>query len=160
MQRITPCLWFNGNGEEAAKFYTSVFTSVFKNAKITQTNYYPETGQEEHGQKPGSVMTVHFDLDGCDFMILNGGPQFKFSEAISLMVNCDTQAEIDQLWDKLTSDGGQEVQCGWLKDKYGVSWQIVPTIWKDLMNDPARFERYMAAMMKMVKLDIETLKNA
>ena len=153
--RITPCLWFDRNAEEAANFYVS----IFNNSKITAISHYGEGGP---GGAPGSVMVVGFELDGQAFTGLNGGPLFKFTEAISMIVNCETQAEVDDYWDKLTSDGGREVQCGWLKDKFGVSWQIVPTVLPELMQskDPAKSKAVMAALMQMVKLDIAALKRA
>ena len=153
--RITPCLWFDRNAEEAANFYVS----IFNNSKITAISHY---GEGSRGGAPGSVMVVGFELDGQAFTGLNGGPLFKFTEAISMIVNCETQAEVDDYWDKLTSDGGREVQCGWLKDKFGVSWQIVPTVLPELMqsNDPAKSKAVMAALMQMVKLDIAALKRA
>ena len=154
MQKITPFLWFDNQAEEAANFYVS----VFKNSKILSVTRYGDTGP---GPK-GSVMVASFELDGQKFNALNGGPIFKFTEAISLVVNCESQAEVDHFWEKLTADGGQEVQCGWLKDKYGLSWQIVPTILVELLQDqdPDKTQRVMKAMMKMVKMDIDTLKRA
>jgi len=153
MQRITPFLWFDDNAEQAAKFYTS----IFKNSKIKGVSRYGEAGP---GPK-GSVMVVNFQLDGQEFIALNGGPQFKFTEAISFTVYCKTQKEVDHYWNKL-SKGGQQVQCGWLKDKFGLSWQVTPTILPELMRDkdPKVRERIMKQMMKMVKLDIEPLKRA
>ena len=139
-KQIFPCLWFDGQAKAAAAFYCS----VFKDSKITSE----------------SPMVVTFELNGSKFMGLNGGPQFKFDEAVSFVVNCDTQEEIDYYWDKLTADGGQESMCGWLKDKFGVSWQIVPSILAELMSDPTKAERIMKAFMTMRKLDIEVLKNA
>ena len=152
-QKISPFLWFENKAEEAANFYTS----IFKNSKILGLTRY---GEGAPGPK-GSVMTVSFQLDGHNFVALNGGPHFKFTEAISFVVNCETQQEVDEYWGKL-SKGGQEVQCGWLKDKYGLSWQIVPTILNELMQDkdPARSQRVMQALMQMKKLDIESLKKA
>jgi predicted 3-demethylubiquinone-9 3-methyltransferase (glyoxalase superfamily) len=151
-QKITTFLWFNDNAEEAANFYCS----IFKNSKILDRALYGEPGP---GPK-GSVMTIDFELDGQRFMALNGGPQFKFTEAISLMVNCDTQEEIDYFWEKL-SEGGQKVQCGWVKDKYGLSWQVVPSILPDLFRgDQAKLDRVMKAVMQMKKLDIDELKKA
>ena len=154
MQKITTFLWFDNQAEEAANFYVS----VFKNSKILSVTRYGDTGP---GPK-GSVMVASFELDGQKFNALNGGPIFKFTEAISLVVNCESQAEVDHFWEKLTADGGQEVQCGWLKDKYGLSWQIVPTILVELLQDqdPDKTQRVMKAMMKMVKMDIDTLKRA
>jgi predicted 3-demethylubiquinone-9 3-methyltransferase (glyoxalase superfamily) len=153
MQRITPFLWFDDNAEEAVNFYTS----VFKNSKVGETSRYGDAGP---GPK-GSVMVITFELDGQQFMALNGGPRFKFTEAISLVVNCKDQKEVDDYWDRL-SEGGQKVQCGWLKDKFGLSWQVVPTILGELMQDkdPAKRERVMKAMLQMVKLDVDGLKRA
>jgi predicted 3-demethylubiquinone-9 3-methyltransferase (glyoxalase superfamily) len=158
-KRITPCLWFDDQGEEAAKFYTA----IFKNSKITQISRYSEVGREVHGKEPGTVMTVAFELDGTSFTALNGGPVFKFSEAISFQVNCETQEEVDHYWSKLSAGGDpQAQQCGWLKDRFGVSWQIVPTVLVELMNDPdaAKAQRVTAAMLQMKKLDIAALKRA
>jgi predicted 3-demethylubiquinone-9 3-methyltransferase (glyoxalase superfamily) len=153
MQRITPFLWFDGQAEEAAKFYVS----VFKNSKVKQITHYGEELPERKGQ----VMTVDFVLDGQDFVALNGGPQFKFTEAVSFVINCDTQEEIDYYWEKLTADGGEEVQCGWLADKYGLSWQVVPTTFFDeWVKDPAGLQRVMHELMRMKKLDLATLKKA
>ena len=153
MQKITPFLWFDNNAEEAVQFYTS----IFKDSKILGTSRYGDAGP---GPK-GTVMTMKFELNGQEFIALNGGPHFKFTEAISFVVNCETQKEIDEYWAKLTV-GGKEVQCGWLKDKYGLSWQIVPTILGQLMQnkDPEKVKRVTQAFMKMVKMDIETLKRA
>jgi predicted 3-demethylubiquinone-9 3-methyltransferase (glyoxalase superfamily) len=152
-QRITPFLWFDGHAEEAAKFYVSIFPS----SKVGSISRYGEAGP---GPK-GSVMTVTFELDGLEFTALNGGPTFKFTEAISLVVHCETQAEVDHYWDKLSA-GGREVQCGWLKDKYGLSWQIVPNALMEFIHDkdPAKSQRVMAAMMQMKKIDIAGLKAA
>lgn len=153
MQKITPFLWFDGKAEEAMKFYTS----IFKNSKIGDISRY---GDEGPGPK-GTVMVVTFQLNGQEFMAINGGPMFTFSPAISFVVNCDTQDEVDLFWEKL-SDGGEKQQCGWLKDKYGVSWQIVPTILGRLMQDkdPMKSQRVMKAMLQMTKLDISALKQA
>jgi predicted 3-demethylubiquinone-9 3-methyltransferase (glyoxalase superfamily) len=153
MQKITPFLWFDANAEEAVNFYTS----IFKSSKIKDTSRYGDSGP---GPK-GSVMVMTFELDGQEFMALNGGPTFKFTEAISLVVNCKNQEEVDHYWEKL-SEGGQTVQCGWLKDKFGLSWQIVPTILGELMQgkDPQKRERVMKAMMQMVKLDVDGLERA
>jgi len=153
--QITPCLWFDNQAEEAANFYTS----IFKDSKIENISRYGKEGHEIHGQIEGSVMSVSFRINGQPFTALNGGPIFKFNEAISLQVYCETQEEIDYFWSKLT-DGGQEVQCGWLKDKYGLSWQIIPTILSQLMSDPARADRVTRAFLQMKKLDIEILKQA
>jgi len=152
--RISPCLWFDGEAEEAAKFYVS----VFPNSKIGRISRYGDAGP---GPK-GSVMTVAFTLDGQEFIGLNGGPQFKFTEAVSFTVYCDTQKEVDSYWAKLTAGGGKEVQCGWVKDRFGLSWQIVPTILPKLATDkdPKKVERVMRAMLQMKKLDIATLKAA
>ena len=153
MQKITPFLWFNDQAEEAMNFYTA----IFKNSKIGSVSRYGEGGPG----KPGSVMTATFELDGQEFMALNGGPLFTFSEAISFFVNCETQAEVDELWEKLT-EGGEESQCGWLKDKYGLSWQIVPSALGELLNDPdaEKARRVMNAMLQMKKIDIAGLRSA
>jgi predicted 3-demethylubiquinone-9 3-methyltransferase (glyoxalase superfamily) len=157
MQTITPFLWFDDKAEEAANFYTS----IFKNSKIVKIARYGEAGAEVSGRPKGSVMTVGFQLQRQEFVALNGGPQFKFTEAISLVVNCQTQEEVDRYWEKLSS-GGQEIQCGWLKDKYGLSWQIVPTILDEMLSDPdpKKAERVMKAMLQMKKIDIKGLKQA
>jgi predicted 3-demethylubiquinone-9 3-methyltransferase (glyoxalase superfamily) len=153
MQKITPFLWFDDNAEEAVKFYTA----IFKKAKILAIARYGEGGPG----KPGSVMTVKFRLFGQKFVALNGGPEFKFTPAISFVVNCTTQKEVDYYWKKLSA-GGKEVQCGWLTDKYGVSWQIVPTVLLELLadKDSKKSARVMKAMMQMVKLDIKRLQRA
>ena len=152
-QKITTFLWFDNNAEEAVKFYCS----VFKNSRILTTTHYGDSGA---GPK-GTVMTVDFELDGQRFAALNGGPTFKFTEAISLVVNCETQEEIDYFWEKL-SEGGQKVECGWVKDKYGLSWQIVPTILFDelFQGGDSQVDKVMKAVMTMKKLDIEELKKA
>jgi predicted 3-demethylubiquinone-9 3-methyltransferase (glyoxalase superfamily) len=157
MQKITPFLWFDDKAEQAATFYTS----IFKNSKIVNIARYGDAGAEVSGRPKGTVMTVAFQLEGQEFVALNGGPQFKFTEAISFVVNCQTQQEVDEYWEKL-SDGGQEVQCGWLKDKYGLSWQIVPTILSEMLSDPdpKKAERVMKAMLQMKKIDIKGLKQA
>ncbi len=154
MQKITPFLWFDNQAEEAVNFYVS----VFKNSKVGTITRYGDSGP---GPK-GSVMTIAFELDGQNFTALNGGPHFKFTEAISLVVNCADQEEVDYFWEKLTADGGQEVQCGWLKDKYGLSWQVVPKILPELLQsgDPKKSERVMKALMQMKKLDVAKLKEA
>ena len=153
MQKIIPFLWFDNNAEEATNFYTS----IFKNSKVKNVRRYGEAGPG----KPGSVMTATFELEGQQFYALNGGPHFKFTPAISFFVNCETQQEIDELWEKLLA-GGQAQQCGWLTDKFGVTWQIVPTILGELLGDkdPQKSKRVMEAMMKMIKLDINGLKQA
>jgi predicted 3-demethylubiquinone-9 3-methyltransferase (glyoxalase superfamily) len=152
-QRITPFLWFDTQAEEAAKFYVS----IFPNSKIVSTSRYGDAGP---GPK-GSVMTVGFELDGLSFTALNGGPIYKLTEAFSLVVHCETQAEVDHYWDRLTA-GGREIQCGWLKDKYGLCWQITPNVLIELIQDkdPVKSQRVMAAMMQMVKIDIAKLKAA
>lgn len=157
MQKITPCLWFDNEAEEAAKFYTS----VFKSSKIGRISRYGEAGHEIHGRAAGTVMTVEFELNGQKFLALNGGPIFKFNEAVSFMVDCGSQEEVDYYWEKL-SDGGEEGPCGWLKDKYGLSWQVVPTVLGELMSgaDREKSERVMQAMLQMNKLDVEKLKSA
>ncbi|HWT85171.1 MAG TPA: VOC family protein [Myxococcales bacterium] len=153
MQKITPFLWFDSNAEEAALFYTS----IFKNSKILNVSRYGDAGP---GDK-GAVMVVNFQLEGQQFTALNGGPQFKFSEAFSFVVNCETQKEIDEYWNKLTSGGGRESECGWLKDKFGFSWQIVPAALGKLMSgDPKKANRVMQAVLQMKKLDIATLEEA
>jgi len=159
IHRITPCLWFDDQAQEAAEFYTS----IFKNSRIGHISRYGEAGREVHGKAPGTVLTVAFELDGQSFTALNGGPIFKFNEALSLQVNCETQEEVDYYWRRL-SEGGNEgaQQCGWLKDKYGVSWQVVPTILTELIADPdpEKSGRAMTAMLQMKKLDIAKLKRA
>jgi predicted 3-demethylubiquinone-9 3-methyltransferase (glyoxalase superfamily) len=157
MQKITPFLWFNDNAEEAVKFYTS----IFKKSKIGKIARYDEAGEKAAGRPAGSVMTIEFEIEGQDFIALNGGPHFKFNEAVSFVVSCKTQTEADYYWNKLSA-GGKEVQCGWLTDKFGLSWQIVPTILGELMSDkdPVKSQRVMEAMLKMVKLDINKLKAA
>ncbi len=157
MQRITPCLWFNDNAEEAAKFYVS----IFPNSRMGTITRYGEAGAKASGRPKGTVMTVTFRLDGQEFMGLNGGPVFSFSPAISFVVNCKTQKELDRFWNKLSA-GGQEVECGWLTDKYGVSWQIVPAALGKMMKDKdvRKTERVMSALLQMKKLDIDTLQRA
>ena len=157
MKKITPFLWFDHQAEEAVKFYTS----IFKRSKIGKITRYGKEGAEASGQPEGSVMTVAFKLNGQDFVALNGGPVFKFTSAVSFVVNCDTQKEVDFYWKKL-SQGGQEVQCGWLTDKYGLSWQIVPTVLSKYLSspDPAKSRRVMKALIQMKKLEIPVLKRA
>ena len=158
-QRITSCLWFDTEAEQAAKFYTGVFS----NSRITATTRYSAAGQEVHGQKPGSVMTVSFELDGQTFVGLNGGPLFKFNEAVSFQINCDTQEEIDYYWEKLGAGGDPKAQvCGWLKDRFGLSWQVVPRMMDELLKDEKSggAQRAMNAMLKMKKLDIAELRRA
>ena len=158
MQKITPFLWFNNNAEAAARFYTS----IFKKSKIGNIARYDKSGEKVSGRPAGSVMTVEFQIEGQDFIALNGGPLFRFNESISFVVNCKTQREVDYYWKKLTAGGGEEVQCGWLKDKFGVSWQVVPIELNKLMRtkDAAKAQRVMEAMLKVVKLDIKKLKMA
>ncbi|MGC3958620.1 MAG: VOC family protein [Verrucomicrobiota bacterium] len=158
MQKMTLCLWFDTQAEAAVKFYTS----VFKNSTVGKVSCYDEAASKASGQPIGSVMTIEFKLNGQDFIALNGGPHFKFNEAISLVMYCDTQAELDRYWKKLTSGGGKEVCCGWLKDKYGLSWQIVPTILSKLASDKnaTKAARVMQVVMNSVKLDIKKLKAA
>jgi predicted 3-demethylubiquinone-9 3-methyltransferase (glyoxalase superfamily) len=153
MQKITPFLWFDGDAEEAMNFYVS----IFKNAKIVNVTRYGETGPGPEGM----VMTATFQLDGQEFIALNGGPQFKFTEAISFLVNCETQEEVDDLWEKL-SEGGKKERCGWLKDKYGLSWQIIPSVLSKLMQDKdaQKAKRVMQAMLRMDKMDVKALQQA
>ncbi len=154
MQKITPCLWFDDQGEEAAKFYVS----IFKDSKILETSHYGDGAP----MPKGTVMTVKFRLGDQEYLALNGGPAFHFSEAVSLVINCETQAEVDHYWEKLLAGGGKESVCGWLKDKFGFSWQVTPTLLPKLLmdKDEAKANRVMQAMMKMVKIDIATLKKA
>ena len=159
IQKITPCLWFDHQAEEAAGFYTG----IFRDSKIVMIARYGKAGREFHGKPAGSVMTVAFELEGHAFTALNGGPIFKFNEAISLQVMCDTQEEVDYYWAKLSEGGDEKAQqCGWLKDKYGVSWQIVPRIGLEMVGDPdsEKSQRAMEAMLRMKKLDIAELKRA
>ena len=154
MKKIIPCLWFDSNAEEAVNFYTS----IFKNSKIGKITHYGEDGP----RPKGSVMTAEFTLDRVDFVALNGGPQFKFTEAISFSVNCETQDEIDYFWEKLSADGGSTGRCGWLKDKFGLSWQVNPVFLGDMLADPdaGKANRVMKAMMEMDKIDIPALEKA
>jgi predicted 3-demethylubiquinone-9 3-methyltransferase (glyoxalase superfamily) len=159
LQRINPCLWFDDQAEEAVALYTS----IFKNSRVVTVTRYSEAGREKHGMRPGTVMTVAFELDGQSFTALNGGPIFKFSEAISFVINCANQKEVDYYWEKLSAGGAPEAQeCGWLKDKYGVSWQVVPTALIEMIGDAdaGRSRRVTEAMMQMKKLDIATLERA
>lgn len=157
MPKITPCLWFDDNAEEAVNYYVS----IFKNSNIGKVARYGESGAAVSGRPKGTVMTITFELDGVEFMALNGGPVFKFTEAVSLIVDCGTQKELDEMWERL-SEGGEKGRCGWLKDKYGLSWQMVPTAIGKMMSDadPAKSERVMKALLQMDKLNIETLKKA
>jgi predicted 3-demethylubiquinone-9 3-methyltransferase (glyoxalase superfamily) len=152
---ISPCLWFDHQAEEAARFYTA----IFKDSKMGAISRYTREGHEIHGQEEGTVLTVDFSLNGQSFTAMNGGPVFKFTEAISFQVFCDTQEEIDYYWSRLC-EGGEESQCGWLKDKFGLSWQIVPAILPHLITDPQRAERVMKALMPMKKLEIDKLVQA
>jgi predicted 3-demethylubiquinone-9 3-methyltransferase (glyoxalase superfamily) len=159
VQRITPCLWFDDQALPAAEFYTS----IFKNSKIGKISRYGEAGREVHGKPAGSVMTVAFELDGQAFTALNGGPVFRFTEAISLQIDCQSQKEVDYYWDKLSQGGDDKAQqCGWLKDRYGLSWQVVPRALIELMSDPdpAKSGRVMEAMLRMKKIDIAGLERA
>jgi predicted 3-demethylubiquinone-9 3-methyltransferase (glyoxalase superfamily) len=157
MQKITPCLWFDDKAEEAAKFYVS----VFKNAKLGHVTRYGDAGSKVSGRPKGSVMTVTFEINGQEFVALNGGPLFKFTEAVSFMVKCGSQQEIDEMWSKLSS-GGEEGPCGWLKDKYGLSWQIVAPEWDEMLRDEdaAKAERAMAAILQMSKPDLQRVQQA
>ena len=156
-QRISLCLWFDDQAEDAAKFYAS----IFGNSRVGRIARYDRAAATAAGRPEGSVMTVEFELDGQELMALNGGPVFKFTEAMSLVVSCGTQDEVDHFWEKLSA-GGREVQCGWLKDQFGVSWQIVPTVLPEMLRDkdPEKSKRVMAAMLTMKKIDVQTLTNA
>jgi predicted 3-demethylubiquinone-9 3-methyltransferase (glyoxalase superfamily) len=156
-QRITPCLWFDSQAEEAARFYVG----IFRNSRIVRVTRYGEAGREIHGRPPGSVMTVQFELDGQQFTALNGGPLFTFSEAVSLQVSCATQQEVDHFWSRLC-DGGEEGPCGWLKDRYGLSWQVVPKVLEEMLTDgdAASTERVTHAYLQMKKFDIAALHRA
>lgn len=157
-QRITPCLWFDNEAEEAAGLYCA----IFPHSKITSVSRYPEAGQEIHKKPAGSVMAVAFELEGQPFTALNGGPMFKFDETVSFQVRCDTQAEVDYYWEALTGDGGREGPCGWLKDRFGLSWQVVPSAIPRMLSDPdaRKCARVMNAFMAMSKLDIAALERA
>lgn len=157
-QRFTTCLWFDGNGEEAARFYTG----IFKNGRIGAITHTSKEAAQASGRPEGSVLTVAFELDGHSFLALNGGPMFKFTEAISLFVTCETQDEVDDLWKKLTAGGGSPSQCGWLKDKFGLSWQIIPSALMEMLSDEdaEKSKRVMQAMLQMSKIDIKALKQA
>jgi predicted 3-demethylubiquinone-9 3-methyltransferase (glyoxalase superfamily) len=157
--KITPCLWFDHEAEQAAQYYTS----IFQDSRITTITRYGEAGQQQHGRPVGSVLVAAFEINGQAFTALNGGPQFRFNEAISLQVPCETQEEIDYYWDKLGAGGDQHAQqCGWLKDKFGVSWQVFPAPLIDMLNDPnpAKSQPVMAAMMQMKKMDLAALRQA
>jgi len=157
VDKITPCLWFNKNAQEAVDFYKTVFKSL----KVKDTSYYTEAARSVGGT-PGDVLTINFEIDGRDFIALNAGPEFQFTEAISLSVDCKDQAEVDELWTKLTADGGEESVCGWLKDKFGLSWQIVPRRLVDMLadKDPKRVNRVMEAMLKMRRIEVSELEKA
>ncbi|HEX7342847.1 MAG TPA: VOC family protein [bacterium] len=164
MQRITPCLWFDSQAEGAAQFYVDIFTALGKkDSRILNVARYGEEGSKAAGRPKGTVMVVEYELEGQKFTALNGGPHFKFTEAVSFVINCQTQKEVDYYWEKL-SEGGDEraQQCGWLKDKYGLSWQVVPTALVEMLQDkdPKKSERVMQAMLQMKKLDIQTLQDA
>jgi predicted 3-demethylubiquinone-9 3-methyltransferase (glyoxalase superfamily) len=158
MRKITPFLWFDNQAEEAVKFYTS----VFKNSKVGKVLRYDEAAAKAAGQPVGSVLTIEFEIEGQKFTALNGGPAFKFNESVSFVVNCETQEEVDYFWEKLTAEGGQESACGWLKDKFGLSWQVTPTVLIDMLHDkdPKKSERAMKAMLQMQKIDIRKLQAA
>ena len=158
MRKITPFLWFDNQAEEAAKFYTS----VFKNSKVGKILRYDEAAAKAAGGPVGSVLTIEFEIEGQKFTALNGGPQFKFNESVSFVVNCETQKEVDYFWEKLTADGGKESACGWLKDKFGLSWQITPRALIEMLQDKdaEKAERVMKAMLQMEKIDIKKLKEA
>jgi predicted 3-demethylubiquinone-9 3-methyltransferase (glyoxalase superfamily) len=159
IHRITPCLWFDDQAEEAAKFYTA----IFKNSEIMSTSRYGEAGQEIHGKPPGTVLAVAFELDGQKFTALNAGPAFKFTEAVSFQIDCATQEEVDYYWEKLSAGGDASAQqCGWLKDKYGLSWQVVPTILPRMLADAdaRKSQRVMMAMLQMKKISINELERA
>lgn len=158
IQKITPCLWFDNQAEEAAQFYTAIFS----NSKIVTITHYGKAGQEIHKKPAGTVMTVAFELDGQPFTALNGGPTFKFNEAISFQIRCETQEEVDYYWQKLSAGGDETAQqCGWLKDRYGVSWQVVPRILVEMLNDAytEKSQRVMTAMLQMKKIEIDELKR-
>jgi predicted 3-demethylubiquinone-9 3-methyltransferase (glyoxalase superfamily) len=158
MQKITPFLWFDNQAEEAVKFYTS----IFKNSKVGRILRYDEASSKAAGGPVGSVLTIEFEIEGQKFTALNGGPQFRFTESVSFVVNSETQEEVDYFWEKLIAGGGRESACGWLKDKFGLSWQVTPTVLIDMLNDKdaKKAERVMKAMMEMDKIDIEKLEEA
>jgi predicted 3-demethylubiquinone-9 3-methyltransferase (glyoxalase superfamily) len=158
MQKITPFLWYEDKAEQAANFYVS----LFKNSKVGDITRYDEASEKAAGRPAGSVMTVAFVLEGQEFVAINGGPAFKLTEAVSFVVSCESQEEVDKYWNALTADGGQESQCGWLKDKYGLSWQITPTILIEMLKDKnqAKAKAVMEAMLQMKKIDIPTLRKA
>ena len=155
--KILPCLWFDSEAEEAAKFYAS----IFKNAKIGKINRYGKEGFEVHGRKEGTVMTVEFEIEGQKFVALNGGPHFKFNEAVSFQIHCETQQEIDHFWSKL-AEGGKEQPCGWVKDKFGLCWQVIPNALPQMLmdDDSQKAQRVMKSMLQMSKIDMDALKRA
>jgi len=158
MQKITPFLWFDDQAEEAVNFYTA----LFKNSKIYRIFRYNEEAAEKTGRPVGSVLTIEFEIEGQKFVALNGGPLFKFNESVSFVINCESQTEVDYFWEKLTADGGEESACGWLRDKFGLSWQIIPTVLIDMLHDgdQEKSGRVMQAMFEMKKIDIKALKDA
>jgi predicted 3-demethylubiquinone-9 3-methyltransferase (glyoxalase superfamily) len=158
MQKITPFLWFDDQAEEAVKFYTS----IFNNSKTGRILHYGAEAAKASGRPAGSVLTIEFEIEGQKFVVLNGGPDFKFNESVSFVINCETQKEVDYFWEKLTADGGEESACGWLKDKFGLSWQVTPTVLIEMLHDkdPKKAERVMHAMLQMKKIDIDKLKAA
>ncbi len=158
MQKLTPFLWFDSQAEEAAKFYTS----IFENSKVGKILRYDQASAKAASRPVGSVLTIEFEIEGQKFTALNGGPQFKFNESVSFVVDCETQDEVDYFWQKLIVDGGQESACGWLRDKFGLSWQITPTVLIEMLHDkdPKKSERVMKAMLQMEKIDIKKLKEA
>ena len=158
MQKITPFLWFDGQAEDAVKFYTS----IFKNSKVGRILRNTKEAADKTDRPIGSVLTIEFEIEGQKFVALNGGPLFKFNESVSFVVNCETQEEVDYFWEKLTADGGEESQCGWVKDKFGLSWQVVPTVLIDMLHDSDQEKsgRVMQAMLQMKKIDIKALKAA
>ena len=158
MQKITPFLWFDDQAEEAVNFYTS----LFKNSKIGRIFRNPKEAAEKTGRPVGSVLTIEFEIEGQKFVALNGGPLFKFNESVSFVINCESQTEVDYFWEKLTADGGEESACGWLRDKFGLSWQIIPTVLIDMLHDgdQEKSGRVMQAMFEMKKIDIKALKDA
>jgi predicted 3-demethylubiquinone-9 3-methyltransferase (glyoxalase superfamily) len=158
MKSITPCIWFDSVAEEAVKFYVS----VFPDSKILETTHYPEAAEEVSGKKAGDVLTVLFTIKGQEFMALNGGKEFPLTEAVSFMINCDSQQEVDEYWEKLTAGGGAEGPCGWCKDKYGLSWQVIPSEMNELLNhsDPDKANKAMKAMLSMKKIDVEAMRQA
>lgn len=156
LHRITPFLWFDSQAEEAAKFYVS----VFRDSKLGKVSRYGEAGKAQHGRAAGSVMTVEFEIEGQKFIALNGGPVFKFNESVSFVVNCEDQAEIDYYWERLLEGGGRVQECGWLKDRFGLSWQVVPARLAELMGDARKAEKVMEEIFRMKKIDLPTLERA